>query len=223
LTTALTHTRRIQAREEVIHALAVDRRTTAHTVARVHRTTFVRATVRVAAAVSAAFAHAALSVIAQTTARIRLSITRLVDAALSGSVTRGQLCRVASGGSDTCGFLVFAVLNLVRKRQIRRCGIRNGRRFRRRTVRGGLPTCSQSQRDHCTAGCKARVFPDRSQRSVHTYLPCASHPAATRLRSPEPVPTGAQTGSHIDTKIDKCSKKVADGGHAVAACPKRES
>ena len=112
---------RIEALEQIVEALAVHGSASAsHTAARVHRTIFVYAAIRVAA-VSAALPHAALSVITQAAACIALSGTRLRDAALSFSFACRDRSRVASGGCDTSIFGFFTALDFVRERQIRGC------------------------------------------------------------------------------------------------------
>jgi hypothetical protein len=63
--------------------------------------------------VTAAFAHAALSVIAQMLASGSLLILGLVEAGLLVSVACGELGRVASGGSDTSVFGIRTRLNLI--------------------------------------------------------------------------------------------------------------
>ena len=62
---------------------------------------------------TAAFAHAAFSVIAQVLTSIRLRCLCLVDAALSGRVTCGKLGRVGSGVSDTSSFVILTRLNVI--------------------------------------------------------------------------------------------------------------
>ena len=130
---------RIEAREQIIEALAVHSGATpSHTATRVHRTILVYATVRVSA-VSLALTHAALSVIAQATACVALSGARLCDAALSFSFASCDCSRVASGGCDTSIFCFFTTLYFVRERQVRGCCVCDTRAAGR--ISGRLSAC----------------------------------------------------------------------------------
>jgi hypothetical protein len=116
--TAHQHAGRIQTGIQIVEALTVHGRTApAHTAARIHRTAFVHATVRITT-ISAALTHAALSVIAQATARFALRGARLFDASRSFSVASRQRGRVSSSSCDTSILRFLTTLDFVRERQI---------------------------------------------------------------------------------------------------------